>query len=94
MIWLYVIDSIFSIDCGWLGVTFLSHYFPCVKRLLMEPFFLDQGFIGVVAQVHHPIIGSLAPMDKDLTTSQVQGCQLWSANLGLFRYRIILKYFS
>ena len=37
---LYVIKSVFSIDCGGLGVTFLSHHFIPVKRFLMEPSFL------------------------------------------------------
>jgi hypothetical protein len=32
---LYVIKPIFSIDCGGLGVTFLSHYFLRVKRFLL-----------------------------------------------------------
>ena len=31
---LYVIKPVFSIDCGGLGVTFLSHYFLSVKRFL------------------------------------------------------------
>ena len=31
---LYVIDSVFSIDCGGLVATFLSHHFLVVKRFL------------------------------------------------------------
>ena len=40
-----------------------------------HPKILHQGLIGVVAQVHHPILGTLTLMDKDLATSQVQGGQ-------------------
>jgi hypothetical protein len=32
---LYVIDPVFSIDCGGLGATFLSHHFLVVKGFLM-----------------------------------------------------------
>jgi hypothetical protein len=31
---LYVIKSVFSIDCGGLGATFLSYHFLAVKRFL------------------------------------------------------------
>jgi hypothetical protein len=31
---LYVIDPVFSLDCGGLGATFLSHHFLVVKRFL------------------------------------------------------------
>jgi len=31
---LYVIDFVFSIGCGWLGTTFLSHHFLAVKQVL------------------------------------------------------------
>jgi hypothetical protein len=31
---LYVIDPIFSIDCGGLGTPFFSHHFLVVKRFL------------------------------------------------------------
>jgi hypothetical protein len=31
---LYVIDPVFSIDCGGLSVTFFSHHFLTVKRFL------------------------------------------------------------
>jgi hypothetical protein len=32
---LYVIDPVFSIDCGWLGTPFLTHLLLYVKRSLM-----------------------------------------------------------
>ena len=32
---LYVIKSVFSIDCGWLDTPFLSHHFLRVKRFLI-----------------------------------------------------------
>jgi hypothetical protein len=32
---LYVIDPVFSIDCGWLHTTFLFHHFLVVKGFLM-----------------------------------------------------------
>ena len=41
-----------------------------------HPEVLDQGLIGIIAQVHHPILGALAIVDKDLAAAQVQGCQL------------------
>jgi hypothetical protein len=31
---LYVIDPVFSIDCGWLGTPFLTHLLLYVKRSL------------------------------------------------------------
>ena len=31
---LYVINTVFSIDCSYLGTTFLSHHFLTVKRFL------------------------------------------------------------
>ena len=41
-----------------------------------HPEILHQGLIGVVTQVHHPILGALALVDKDLAAPQVQGGQL------------------
>jgi hypothetical protein len=32
---LYVIDPVFSINYGWLGALFLSHYFLAVKRFFL-----------------------------------------------------------
>jgi hypothetical protein len=32
---LYVIDPVFSIDCGWLGTPFLTHLLLYVKRSFM-----------------------------------------------------------
>jgi len=36
---LYVINTVFSIDCGGLGTPFLSHHFLAVKRFLTWPSF-------------------------------------------------------
>jgi hypothetical protein len=36
---LYVIDPVFSIDYGWLGALFLSHYYLAVKGFFLEPSF-------------------------------------------------------
>jgi hypothetical protein len=36
---LYVIDPVFSIDCGGLGATFLSYLFLTVKQFSMWPSF-------------------------------------------------------
>jgi hypothetical protein len=33
---LYVIDPVFSIDCGWLGTPFFSHHFLAVKQFLTQ----------------------------------------------------------
>jgi hypothetical protein len=38
---LYVIEPDFSIDFGWLGTTFFSHYSRHVKWFLMKPSFRD-----------------------------------------------------
>ncbi len=45
------------------------------------PEVLDQGLIGVVAQVHHPVFGALTLMDKDLTAPQVQSRQFQPGHL-------------
>ncbi len=36
---LYVADPVFSIDCGGLDTTFLSHLLLNVKRFVMQPFY-------------------------------------------------------
>ena len=36
---LYVIDPVFSIDCGGLGNSFLTQHFLHVKRFVMQPSF-------------------------------------------------------
>ena len=46
-----------------------------------HPEILHQGLIGIVAQVHHPIFGALALVDKDLAAPQVQGRQLQPGHL-------------
>jgi hypothetical protein len=42
---------------------------------------LHQDLISLVAQVHHPVFGTLALMDKDLKASQVQGGQCQPGHL-------------
>ena len=41
-----------------------------VRLARPHPEILDQGLIGLVAQINHPILGTLALMDKDLAAGR------------------------
>jgi hypothetical protein len=75
---LYVIDPVFSINCGGLGAIFLSHHLFFVKRFLVDPPFRGSGgrrrlrewaqnlLVGAVASCRqdypHPVLCSTTAM--------------------------------
>jgi hypothetical protein len=59
---LYVIDPVFSIDCSWLGVLFLTHFLLYVKRSLkVQPAWAIPGRGRLREWALNELVGAGAP---------------------------------